>query len=400
MGQRIYVSFEAITNMENKRGKILIYGAGAIGRGFLAPTFSKLGYEIYFVDKNKELITELNLRNTYKTAFSKGSGYEIVSVPYSGAFMPGEEDEVLSLVDFVFTCVGPDNFSSFASKLINVPSVISFENEYESVQKLKELSSNYNCFFGVPDVITSNEAPSELKAIDKLCLVSEKGEYAIEKGNFVFPEEIPTYSKRELQKYWACKFYLHNTPHATAAFLGKMFGCEYLHEAMRVPAIRKAVESVMDSTKKAMKIKKLADDDFIDFYAEKEIERFSDPLLFDPIIRVGREPLRKLRKNDRLVGSLKFISETNQDPTGALLTIKAAIYDVLDNYNQEASELLVQNPTEELILEKISGIACGSQLFNQIISTNLFRKLFFIEDSLVKVNQPVLFRNSVKIISN
>jgi len=39
--------------------KILIYGAGAIGRGFLAPAFYKEGYEIYFVDSNPEIINLL-----------------------------------------------------------------------------------------------------------------------------------------------------------------------------------------------------------------------------------------------------------------------------------------------------------------------------------------------------
>ncbi len=358
---------------------IVIYGAGAIGRGFLAPTFARLGYSIYFVDSNLSLVTELKSRKSYKTAFSNGAGYEIVEVPYSNAFLPGEEDEVLARADLVFSCVGPLNVPSFAKKLSTVNSVVSFENDYGTVELLRELSGNKNCYFGVPDVITSNDAPSELKQIDPLCLVSEKGEYAVEEGNFVMPSTIPTYSKGGLMKYWACKFYLHNTPHATAAFLGKMFGCKYLHEAMQLPVIENAVHSVMESTKKAMKIKKLADDDFIDFYAEKEIERFKDPLLFDPVARVGREPLRKLRDCDRLIGSLKFISETNQDPTGAIITIKSALLDVLENYGKEAFDILGEVPTEKALIEKVSKIVPGSEIFDSIINANMFQLLFLVE---------------------
>ena len=41
-------------------------------------------------------------------------------------------------------------------------------------------------------------------------------------------------------------------------------------------------------------------------YAKKEIKRFENPLLYDPIERVARHPLRKMRKmnNGRLIGAL------------------------------------------------------------------------------------------------
>ena len=37
----------------------LIFGAGAIGRGFLAPLLFEHGYKISFVDINKKLINQL-----------------------------------------------------------------------------------------------------------------------------------------------------------------------------------------------------------------------------------------------------------------------------------------------------------------------------------------------------
>ena len=234
--------------------KILIYGAGAIGRGFLAPIFSAMGYSIYFVDKNSKIINELKSRNYYKTAFSNHGNYEIVNVKYEKAFLLGEEDDMLEEADIVFSCVGPNNIGEFASKLKKCKAIVSFENERESVDNLKNMSGNPNCYFGIPDVISSNDCPQNLKEKDGLCLVSEMGQIAIEKGNFIFPKSINTYSKKELEKYWNCKFYLHNTPHAAAAFLGKIFGVKYIHEAMSVPFINATLSSIMESTKKAMKL--------------------------------------------------------------------------------------------------------------------------------------------------
>lgn len=364
--------------MDEKKGKILIYGAGAIGRGFLAPTFYKLGYEISFVDTDPFVLAELKSRNSYTTAFSNHTHYDLVEVKYANVYALGEEDKDLEKIDFVFSCVGPKNVVSFAKKLSNVPTVISFENDYETTQILKEQSGNSNCYFGIPDVITSNDAPSELKRVDPLCLVSEYGEFAIEKGNFVFPKQISTYSTEDLLKYWNCKFYLHNTPHASAAFLGKLFNVTYVHEAMNVETIQKIVNSVMESTKKAMKQKNMAESNFIDFYAQKEISRFKDKMLYDPVSRVGREPLRKLRKQDRLIESLKFISETGQDTNGICITIKAALFDVLENYNYEAFDLLEEVPTEQNILEKLSGILPSSELAKQIHKQTLVQAMFAI----------------------
>ncbi len=356
--------------------KILIYGAGAIGRGFLAPTFNRLGYEIFFVDKSPEVINELRKRSSYKTAFSKHDSYDLVEVNYSGAFFPGEEVSIIENMDFVFSCVGPKNIQGpLNQSLRNVPAIISFENEIESVGNLKNLTGNENCYFGIPDVITSNDAPNHLKKIDPLCLVTENGEFAIEKGKFQMPSEIPVYEKEDLVKYWNCKFYLHNTPHATAAFLGKLFGVTYLHEAMAIPIIEKVVRQTMEATKEAMKIKGMAKSEFIDIYAQKELGRFKDKFLFDPVARVGREPLRKLRNHDRLIQSAKFIENTNQNANGAYLTIKAAVYDAIMN-PVEKCDISPDEMNEMTILNRISGLNENDKIFQEITQNNIFQMLF------------------------
>ena len=47
--------------------KILIYGAGAIGRGYLPWVFSEKYYDFYFVDKNKSLISLLKKKKCYES---------------------------------------------------------------------------------------------------------------------------------------------------------------------------------------------------------------------------------------------------------------------------------------------------------------------------------------------
>jgi len=345
--------------------KLLIYGAGALGRGFLAPTFSKIGYKIYFVDKDEKLVKELQKRNLYKTAFSTGNGHEICEVKYEKAFLLGEEDNFLSQMDLVFSCVGPRNFNDFAYKLSKVPTIYSFENERESVEKIKELSRNSNCFFGIPDVISSNDSSKELLEKDPLCLITEKGKIVLEKSMHSFPEEIICVSEEELKKHWYCKFYLHNMPHAVVSFSGKLFGKKYVHESMEIPSVKELTFSAMESIKNSLIKSNFVDKEMAEYYSKKELHRFSDKYLNDPISRVARDPIRKLRKNDRLIQSAKIIQENQEDIIPLLKIINIVLYDTLTNYSLDLISEGIGLTMKDILL-KISELKEDDSLFLEI----------------------------------
>ena len=45
--------------------KILLFGAGKIGRSFIGQLFGNAGYEVVFVDMDESLVNELNRRCSY-----------------------------------------------------------------------------------------------------------------------------------------------------------------------------------------------------------------------------------------------------------------------------------------------------------------------------------------------
>lgn len=54
------------------RNKLVVFGAGKIGRSFIGQIFGTGGYEVVFIDLNKALIEELNARGNYNVVIKSG----------------------------------------------------------------------------------------------------------------------------------------------------------------------------------------------------------------------------------------------------------------------------------------------------------------------------------------
>jgi mannitol-1-phosphate 5-dehydrogenase len=47
------------------------FGTGNIGRSFIGQLFSRSGYEVVFIDINKELVKELHKKRAYKLVIKR-----------------------------------------------------------------------------------------------------------------------------------------------------------------------------------------------------------------------------------------------------------------------------------------------------------------------------------------
>jgi mannitol-1-phosphate 5-dehydrogenase len=355
--------------------KILIFGAGAIGRGFLAYKFSDKKYEISFVDKNSKLINLLKNRKYFYSACIIKKKYYFKKIFYKDVFHINQSFDI-SKYDFVFCCVGPNQCYEIAPKFKNAKRVISCENDFSSVEGIKNLSGNKNVYFGIPDVITSNTASPKLLKNDKLTLITENGDLVLQDMKiFKKLKEAKKVSNFFFKMHWHAKFFIHNSPHASLAYLGWLKKYKFIHEAMKNKKISKIVKNSMKEITSALINTKILEKKFALNYMRKEINRFSNNLLFDPISRVAREPVRKLSPNNRIILSLRLSLFNSNPPKNTALGVKAALqyYDKNDPQSKYIKNLKT-SLSENEILQKISGIELDDPLNSFCIKQN-FEKI-------------------------
>lgn len=308
--------------------KLLIYGAGAIGRGYIPWVFDQEQYEYCYVEANPILRGLLQERGQFTSYMTVGGEYRRQVVQIQACCAPGEEASWLSTADAVVTAVGPRNFSQLRTILsgISIP-VLCCENDSTLPTQMRKWTGNDNVVFVIPDVITSSTASVELLSDDPLAIITENGECFIDAGvKPQLPGVCRYVDERELAHQWLAKLYVHNTPHCIAAYLGSLIGVQYLHEAMEHPSVAAVVEGVMHEMVAMLRVRSEVSPSFLTFYQEKELARFRNRLLFDPIARVAREPFRKLEPKDRLLGAAQLCLAAGVIPVNILTGIMAAFY--------------------------------------------------------------------------
>ena len=310
-------------------GKALIVGAGAIGRGFVPWTLD--GFELDFLDSSEELALGIRGQGGYTSWRSRNGRLERKWVS-PGQITSDPSDLDMSSYDLAFVSVGPRNTKKLSPNLGNLECpIFSLENDPLSVAEISARLNRRNVYFGVPDVITSSSASSENILLDPYSIHTENGKLYLELGSGVsssLREKLPSVEWADLEtmkKEWDAKLFLHNTPHCVAAYLGAQLGRTYVHEGFTNSFLTDVVEGVISEMLMALKLYTDHDHYFLEGYANKELRRFSNELLFDPIARVAREPLRKLMPGGRLTGGLTLALLTGVRPEYLQLGIVAAL---------------------------------------------------------------------------
>ena len=185
--------------------------------------------------------------------------------------------------------------------------------------------------------------------------VEEFQEWIVDKD--LFKGEIPTIKGMELtdnlMAFIERKLFTLNTGHAITAYLGVMKGYKTIKDSIEDAEIEKAVTDAMKESGEVLIKRYDFDREKHYAYIEKILKRFRNPYLKDEVQRVGRQPLRKLSFNERLIKPLRGTEEYGTANENLINGIVAAMkYENIED--EEAKTLhakLMSKDSREVIKE-------------------------------------------------
>lgn len=362
--------------------KAIQFGAGNIGRGFIGAILSESGYEVCFADINENVISELNNKKEYIVEVVGQNCEEITIKNVCGVLSNREEIfEKIKEANIITTAVGPGVLKVIAKTIAkgleirmnsNIKenlNIIACENMIKGSSILKEETFKHlsdeakeyvNQHVGFPDSAVDRIVPPMEKTEDILRVrVEEFKEWIVDET--LFKGEVPKIEGMTLTKnlmaFIERKLFTLNTGHAITAYLGVLKGYKTIKESIEDPEIKNIVSGAMKESGEVLINRYNFDRESHYKYIEKILGRFENPYLVDEVVRVGREPLRKLSYNDRLIKPLRGTIEYNTNNENLILGIDAAL-NYKNNNDTQAIELdkkLNENTFENAFYE-ITGL--------------------------------------------
>jgi mannitol-1-phosphate 5-dehydrogenase len=373
-------------------GVAVHFGAGNIGRGFVGLILHRAGYEVVFVDVVDALIDGLNRTPSYLVKEVGLDSSEERVDNYRAINSRGDEPAAVAEIasaDIVTTAVGPTVLKFVAPQIAaglrqradgTAPlAVMACENAINATNVLAE-----HIRAAVPEeewpavaarAVFANTAVDRIvpaQSTDGLDVTVETYfEWAIERPPFGGDEpSIPDATwVDDLAPYIERKLFTVNTGHAATAYHGFVRGIKKLSDALADDTVRAAVTGVLDETRQLLVAKYDFTAEALQAYVDKILQRFANPYLPDTVDRVGRQPLRKLSRSERLVGPAAELAERGIRPQHLLATVEAALsFDVPDDPQSVELQQLLRTLTAAEATERICGLTPADPLYDDVVA--------------------------------
>ena len=372
--------------------KAIQFGAGNIGRGFIGAVLSEAGYHVVFADVNDVVVNKINEDKQYTVEImdTECSKVVISNVSAVDSRTPQLVEEIAQ-AEIVTTAVGFGILPRIAGALAagiaqrcadgnkTCLNVIACENGLRASSQLKEyvyanLTEQQKAYadeyVGFPDCSVDRIVPP-IKSENPIDVVVEKFyEWNVERASI--KGEAPQIAGMNLADnliaYVERKLFTLNTGHAITAYLGVQKGHKTIEQSINDPEIQTIVRAAMQESGEGLVAKYGFDHDAHFAYIEKIIGRFKNPHLQDDVTRVGREPLRKLSANDRLIKPTVTAREHGFATPNLVKGIAAAL-----RYNnpEDPQSVELQQAIAELgaaaALAKFSGLAQDDALIQEVM---------------------------------
>lgn len=366
------------------------FGAGNIGRGLMGQLFWEAGFETVFVDADPSLVDQLNERGSYPLRILDAYSQRIheLTIGRFRVLTANQEDaiaEAIADARAVATAVGVPNLNAIAPLLAagirrryeqngSPLDIYLCENMLGAAALLSERTIDLLDepervwaragvgFAGASVARIVGGAGARSSQDDPLLVVADAhrdipydGRATRAGGLDIEGFHAVDNFKAEVER----KIFTHNIGHAALAYLGHLRGHMHIHETFEDDFVNSVFDGALDETTEALLRRYPAD---LDRREHMEIRkdvrvRFGNPLLQDALVRVAKDPIRKLGRDDRIIGAAELCRSQGISAHHIATVCAAALcYD----YPEDAQAVRLQTTIREQgvpeTLRQISGI--------------------------------------------
>lgn len=333
----------------------VIFGAGNVGRGFLGQLFSESGYAVAFVDIDERLIRRMRSQGYYIIRLVDNQHTEEVEIGPVTGLLSGERIKVveaLTEASLGATAVGARALPHIAPLVaqgitarlqqgIDAPLNIIICENLKGASSIfcdmvtehldtsaREYMQNRVGFVSTVIARMIPELPTSLRVQDPTLIIAEPyKKLPVDRSEFVgdIPEIVGMQPRDNFAFYTARKLYLHNMAHAILGYLGYRRGYDLGYEALEDTEVRPILDGALDESMQGLTSRYGISTNRLREHVTDLLVRCANRALADPILRLARDPLRKLAPSDRLVGAARMAEAAGSEPLNLAWGIAGAL---------------------------------------------------------------------------
>ena len=321
--------------------KLLLFGAGKIGRSFIAQIFSKAGYEIVFIDISQTLVDQLNQKKKYPV-YIKDTQEETLWVENVRALHSSQQEEIVEEIvqcPLIAVSAGRNGLPAIAQILsrgiwqkyqgsaFEKTDIVMAENLRDADlfmknEMMKHLPADFpfDSSVGIQETSIGKMVPiipEEILNQDPLAVYAEAYNTLIVSSGFLneAPEAEGLSLKNNIKAWVDRKQFIHNLGHSVAAYVGNYLlpQKEFIYEVLENEKVESIARSAMGEAARILQSIHPAEfsDEHLENHIDDLIRRFKNVALGDTVFRVGCDLERKLSYDDRYLSPIRHARQFN-----------------------------------------------------------------------------------------
>lgn len=366
---------------------VVIVGAGKEGKGTFGDIFYENNWNITFLDKDENVINQLNSKGKYKVEALYNNHTEFHNITNYKAYLINKIEDYIDCVintDVIVLALYPEDILNSLEYLSvglkerakNNPekklTILCGTNKNHMIKSIENYILNtlkidnlwYTDNVALRDMIIRRS--SNANSIEATKLTTKVVQTLLMQSPVNFDvDEFKWFELCEnLEMMKDIKLYTYNSPHAACAYVGYNYGYKTIEEASKDPAIKKIMDGCISEAKLGI-LQKFP-------ISKEELDKFVDapkPLGEETeyITRVAFDPIRKLARYDRLTGIAMICLENNIKCPNL---IKAIAYGMSYDYSGDLSAIKIQNYINNYgiknAISKVIGVEVNHKIINDI----------------------------------